>query len=157
MREYHDITSQIAQIGVRGDATFLFAFLAGSTLEEAHNVADGFQRTAQVKEFLFLHVHPFHADAFQRWTYIEEILVRKFVFFLDDTDEFGDFFQSAVDFIVRFGESHVVHPFLSQGAETFLFQQLTDGIESNFLLKILRIYHVYLYLFKICGTKIILF
>ena len=153
MREYHDIASQIAQMRVGGDTAFLFAFLAGGTLEETDNVPDGLQRTAQVKELLFLHVHAFHADTLQRWTYIEEILVRKFVFFLDDTDEFSDFFQPAVDFIVRFGESHVVHTFLSQGAETFLFQQLTDGVESNFLLKILRVYHVYLYLFRFAVQR----
>ena len=112
----------MAEVRVGGGSTVLFTFFAGSALQEAHDVADGFQGTSQVEQFLFFHVHAFHPDAFQRGAYIEEILVGKIVFFLNNADEFGHFFQSAVDFIVRFGEGHVVHSFLPQGAEAFFFQ-----------------------------------
>ena len=122
LRKYHDVACQITQIRVGGDTTFLFAFFAGSALQEAHDVADGLQGTSQVEQFLFFHVHAFHPDAFQRGAYIKEILVGKIVFFLNDADELCYFFQTSVDFIVRFGEGHVVHPFLPQGAEAFFFQ-----------------------------------
>ena len=88
-------------------------------MQEADNVSDGFQGTTQVEQLLFFHVHAFYADALQRWTHIEKILVGEFIFLLYDADELCHFFQTTVDFIVCLGEGHIVYAFLAQCAETF--------------------------------------
>ena len=110
-------------------------------MQESHDVADGFERASQIEELVFLHIHTFHTDALQRWTHVEKVLVGEVVFFLYDADELRGFFQASVDFVIRFGEGHIIDTFFAQGAEAFFFQQLADGVEPYFLLEILRVYH----------------
>ena len=102
-----------SRIGGGGCIVFL-VFI--SLLEKAYDVADGFQRAAQVEEFLLVHVHTFHPDTFQRGADIEEILCGKIFLFLGNPYKLHHLFQSAVDFLVVVRESHFVYTFFSQSA-----------------------------------------
>ena len=74
---------------------------------------DGFQRTAQVEKFRLIHIHTLNAYPLKRGAHIEEILVRKGIFFLNNADKFIYLFQSAVDVSEIIRKRHVVDKFFS--------------------------------------------
>ena len=65
--------------------------------------------------------------------------------------EFVGLFQSFVHFTEVVGEGHFRHPFLTQWAEAFFLQQLSDLVETYLLFKVLWIYHGLILLF--CVQK----
>ena len=117
VRKHINVTGQPFQAGIGGGFRF---FLAE---QEAHDVADGLQRAAQVEQLLFVQVHPFDADALQGGADIKEVLGRKVVFRPQQADKLRHLLQAFFHFSENGGKLHAVHPFLAERTEAFPFYQ----------------------------------
>ena len=138
--EGHDIRCQALQGRVVvGDSLVCIRCVA--SVQVVDNIADGLQRTAQVKDLVFFQMGISQTDTCYRLTHIEEVLHREIVGRLLQTAELIGLLQPFIHLVGIRRKLHLVHHITPQRALTVAFQQRSYLVKTYLVFVVVRVNH----------------